>query len=587
MMNYRLRLIVLIIPLLAILSACTVIRPSSLSKDIICPPPPTQDCYPKRFAGPVLDTSSVGKERFMRIRPVEGLNTPVIDEWNISFLSDSTSWNTASAGGSQILRSLRFLNESTIAEISTLDMEEGGSFGFVSGSSKKAIAARLPAGAYPGDAQIIEADLSQHNVQELSTLNISTLLNWESHPTLSYDGKILFFVSDLKQQTQGTDIYVSVNIAGIWSEPMNCGPIINSRCDELSPFITKQGTKILFSSSGHANLGGYDVFSSLFDPKAIIAAVQTRDSVALAKAFDPPLNIGAPINTVYDELFPTTPSSREDTLLYYSSNQMAPDQDYAFDMFVYRPVYQKDTISQTPLVKWQITSPTLKRADKLDPKSLIIVEGKVLDEDKKKPVKNAEVTTTIYPENEIIDQQMTDTSGRFKVKVTTNRQVRISAESDELFEASTITTFSLSDSNAVISDPLQLPKTIALRINFPTDQFNDPYPFVLDSNGNETTTQWKDAITKVAFNLQKFQGSIETLAIIGHTDEVGTNAYNMRLGQRRADFIVQQLVKLGVPATMLKAESRGEESLLNKRVSESTDTFNKRCRRVELFKIIR
>ncbi|MEY3313885.1 MAG: hypothetical protein RLZZ578_1405, partial [Bacteroidota bacterium] len=251
------------------------------------------------------------------------------------------------------------------------------------------------------------------------------------------------------------------------------------------------------------------------------------------------------------------------------------------------PVYQKDTISQTPIVKWQISSPTLKRADKLDPKSLIIVEGKVIDEEKKKPVQNAEVTTTLYPENEIIDQQMTDTSGRFKVKVTTNRQVRISAESDELFEGSTINTFSLSDSNAVISDPLQLPKTISLRINFPTDQFNDPYPFVLDTNGNETTTQWKDAITKVALNLQKFQGSIETLAIIGHTDEVGTNAYNMRLGQRRADFIIQQLVKLGVPATMLKAESRGEESLLNKRVSESTDTFNKRCRRVELFKIIR
>lgn len=136
-MNYRFILIVLVIPLLAILSACTVIRPRSLSKDIICPPPPTQDCFPKRFAGPILDTSSIGKERFMRIRPVEGLNTPVIDEWNISFLSDSTSWNTASAGGSQILRALRFMNESTISEISTLDMEEGGSFGFVSGVQRK------------------------------------------------------------------------------------------------------------------------------------------------------------------------------------------------------------------------------------------------------------------------------------------------------------------------------------------------------------------------------------------------------------------------------------------------------------------
>ena len=586
-MKYHLRLIILIIPLLAILSACAVIRPRSLSKDVICPPPPSQDCYPKRFTGPVLDTISEGKERFMRIRPVEGLSTPVIDEWNISFLDDSSAWNTASAGGSQILRSLRFLNESTVSEIATPEMEETGSLGFVTGTSDKAIAARLSQNAYPGDANITSATLSSHVVQGKTILNVSSLLNWESHPTLSPDGRLLFFVSDRSQQTHGTDIYVSANISGAWTEPMNCGEIINSHCDELSPFVTKQGTRLLFASSGHTNVGGYDIFSTMFDPEILISAIKSGDSIALSKAFEAPLNVGAPINTVYDELFPSSPAMREDTLLYYSSNQFAPNEDYAFDIYVYRPAYQKDTVKQQQLVKWQISSPTLKRADKLDPKTLIMVEGKVVDENKKLPVKNAEVTTTLYPENEIIDQQMTDTSGRFKVKVATDRQVRIAAESDELFESGFITSFSMSDSNAVISDPLRLPKIIALRINFPTDEYKDPYPFVLDSNGNETTMSWQDAIAKVALNLQKFQSSIETLAIIGHTDEVGSNAYNMRLGQRRADFIVQQLVKLGVPATMLKSESKGEESLLNKRISESTESFNKRCRRVELFKVIR
>jgi len=586
-MKYHLRLIILIIPLLAILSACAVIRPRSLSKDVICPPPPSQDCYPKRFTGPVLDTISEGKERFMRIRPVEGLSTPVIDEWNISFLDDSSAWNTASAGGSQILRSLRFLNESTVSEIATPEMEETGSLGFVTGTSDKAIAARLSQNAYPGDANITSAILSSHVVQGKTILNVSSLLNWESHPTLSPDGRLLFFVSDRSQHTHGTDIYVSANISGAWTEPMNCGEIINSHCDELSPFVTKQGTRLLFASSGHTNVGGYDIFSTMFDPEILISAIKSGDSIALSKAFEAPLNIGAPINTVYDELFPSSPAMREDTLLYYSSNQFASNEDYAFDIYVYRPAYQKDTVKQQQLVKWQISSPTLKRADKLDPKTLIMVEGKVVDENKKLPVKNAEVTTTLYPENEIIDQQMTDTSGRFKVKVATDRQVRIAAESDELFESGFITSFSMSDSNAVISDPLRLPKIIALRINFPTDEYKDPYPFVLDSNGNETTMSWQDAIAKVALNLQKFQSSIETLAIIGHTDEVGSNAYNMRLGQRRADFIVQQLVKLGVPATMLKTESKGEESLLNKRISESTESFNKRCRRVELFKVIR
>ncbi|MFM7156314.1 MAG: TolB family protein, partial [Bacteroidota bacterium] len=298
-----------------------------------------------------------------------------------------SAWNTASAGGSQILRSLRFLNESTVSEIATPEMEETGSLGFVTGTSDKAIAARLSQNAYPGDANITSATLSSHVVQGKTILNVSSLLNWESHPTLSPDGRLLFFVSDRSQQTHGTDIYVSANISGAWTEPMNCGEIINSHCDELSPFVTKQGTRLLFASSGHTNVGGYDIFSTMFDPEILISAIKSGDSIALSKAFEAPLNIGAPINTVYDELFPSSPAMREDTLLYYSSNQFAPNEDYAFDVYVYRPAYQKDTVKQQQLVKWQIASPTLKRADKLDPKTLIMVEGKVVDENKKLPVK--------------------------------------------------------------------------------------------------------------------------------------------------------------------------------------------------------
>ncbi len=582
-----LRTLMFALPLIVMLSACAVIRPRSLSKEVICPPPPSQDCYPKRFTGPVLDTSSVGKERFMRIRPVEGLNSPVIDEWNIAFLTDSSAWNTASAGGSQILRSIRFSDEKTVSEIFTPEMEENGSFGFVTGNADNAIAARLSGNAYPGDADIIMADLAQDIVLPKTSINISSFLHWESHPALSPDGTLLFFVSDQLSALKGTDLYVSAKEGNAWSEPMNCGHIINSKCDELSPFVTKQGNMLLFSSSGHANLGGYDLFSTMFDPEAIKQAIKTRDSLALSKVFEAPANIGAPINTIHDELFPSSPSNRIDTLLYYSSNHLSPRDDYAFDIYVYRPAYQFDTVKQTPIVKWQMNSPTLKRADKLDPKTIITIEGRVIDEESKKPVKNAEVTTTLYPENEVIDQQMTDTTGRYRVKVATGRQVRISAESDELFESAFITTFLQSDNNAYLSDPLQLPKTIALRINFPTNEFKDPYPFLLDSNGNETPVSWKDAIVKVGLNLQKFQTSIQTLSIIGHTDQVGTNEYNMKLGQRRADFIVQQLVKLGVPSGMLKAESQGEEALLNIRPFENEDIYNKRCRRVELFKFIR
>jgi outer membrane protein OmpA-like peptidoglycan-associated protein len=61
----------------------------------------------------------------------------------------------------------------------------------------------------------------------------------------------------------------------------------------------------------------------------------------------------------------------------------------------------------------------------------------------------------------------------------------------------------------------------------------------------------------------------------------------MDLGKKRANFIIQTLVKLGVPSTLLQAESQGEHVLPSKRSSESLDLFRKRCRRVELIKEIK
>lgn len=112
---------------------------------------------------------------------------------------------------------------------------------------------------------------------------------WESHGCLTKDGKTLYFTSNRKGGFGGLDIYRSdLQPDGQWGEPVNLGPIINTRYNEETPFITENGQYLYFSSYGHYNMGGYDVFFSKKDENG---------------NWDQPVNLGYPINTTDDDLF--------------------------------------------------------------------------------------------------------------------------------------------------------------------------------------------------------------------------------------------------------------------------------------------
>jgi hypothetical protein len=118
--------------------------------------------------------------------------------------------------------------------------------------------------------------------------NINTKY-WESHGSLSKDGNMLYFTSNRKGGFGGLDIYVSEKQPnGSWGIPVNLGPKINSRYNEETPFITENGKILYFSSYGHFNMGGYDVFYSMID----------KDG-----NWGLPVNLGYPINTTDDDLF--------------------------------------------------------------------------------------------------------------------------------------------------------------------------------------------------------------------------------------------------------------------------------------------
>lgn len=117
--------------------------------------------------------------------------------------------------------------------------------------------------------------------------NINSSFN-ETHACISEDGRLLYFTSDRPKGIGGLDIYTSEKDKdNQWSKPKNLGETINTEFDEDTPFITNKGKRLFFSSKGHYNMGGFDIFYSEMDYNNWLT----------------PVNIGYPINNTGDNLF--------------------------------------------------------------------------------------------------------------------------------------------------------------------------------------------------------------------------------------------------------------------------------------------
>jgi len=115
---------------------------------------------------------------------------------------------------------------------------------------------------------------------------------YETGATLSPDGNTIIFASEnkgVKTALGGKDLYVSTRSQfGEWSEPVNLGAPVNSKYDENYPYLCADGNTLLYASNGHNTMGGYDIFKT------------SRKSAS--EPWSPPVNIGYPINSQYDDM---------------------------------------------------------------------------------------------------------------------------------------------------------------------------------------------------------------------------------------------------------------------------------------------
>ncbi|MDR2887205.1 MAG: tetratricopeptide repeat protein, partial [Bacteroidales bacterium] len=111
--------------------------------------------------------------------------------------------------------------------------------------------------------------------------------HWDSQPSLSADGRMLFFSSSRPGGFGGKDIWYSVLDTGFrWQPPVNMGKNINTAGDEMSPFIHFDGHTLYFSSDGLTGMGGFDIYMTKMESDSSWTA---------------PQNLGYPVNTYNDE----------------------------------------------------------------------------------------------------------------------------------------------------------------------------------------------------------------------------------------------------------------------------------------------
>jgi len=587
-----------IITITIVIYSCTIQK--TTIKEPFCPEPKIE-CKPQKFTGVARDTSvDVAKLQgwHYKIEPVQLINTNG-DEWNLTFDGENP-YLTISDGNKNRLMVSKLINFKRILPQKFINPDDNSHIGFPTFTKKFSLisqssdfsASQENEFKYSDGRILVPIDesigISRINFAQFKGTNLKTskplikntnILDWYSQPTFASEGKVIIFASDRAGGIGGTDLWYVIEENGEYSEPINCGANINTQCDEITPFVSPDGKYLYFASNGGETLGGFDLFRVQINFNLIRGEVN----------FGVRENLRAPLNTKYNEISPSCLFDC-DSLFYYSSNQYynskASDLG-GYDIFVRYKVYIKEETK-----KKEITEPLLA----IDKKETIQIEtpknwfyrleGKVFEKNTNKPISGAEVIAR-ETSSDITNKVKTNELGYYSLQMIKNEEYLVTAQYSTLFPENAKIFVSLNDTIISLVQDFYLEDKYTLRVNFPTDVYDNPYRFVLDSNGNETNLTWQEEIQSLSNNIILMKDKIVKVILVGHTDDVGTVEYNQKLGERRVNFVISELIKRGVPAEILEGRSAGELEPLERRSEEKIEIYRKRLRRVVLERILK
>jgi outer membrane protein OmpA-like peptidoglycan-associated protein len=351
---------------------------------------------------------------------------------------------------------------------------------------------------------------------------------WESQPTLSADGRLLVFVSDKPGGMGKRDLYYSrKGVNGQWSEPRNMGPMINTRKEEVSPFIHANAQSFFFASDGHLGFGGFDIYQTTF-----------ADTIR-----ELPVNVGYPINTHQDELslFVTADGSKA----YYSLDVFKPGMRTGGRSYIYE-------------LDWP-ESLTLPRTD--------LLQGFVYDAESKKPIQAELELVMLNRTLPPLQFSSQSADGSYTVVLTEGNRYGVFVQAKGYLYQSFNFDFSkqrLFDRKTldIYLQPLKKGSSVVMNnLFFDTDRY-------------ELKPESNEELDKVLLLLK--QNPSLTIEIGGHTDDVGQDSYNLELSRKRAAAVYERLVTQGAPAKQMTHAGYGKTKPKMPNTSDENRQLNRR-----------
>ncbi len=334
--------------------------------------------------------------------------------------------------------------------------------------------------------------------------------HWESQPSISPDGSTLYFASNRDGGKGKKDLWLSRRKEnGEWSKPLNLGDSINTSQDEMAPFIHMDNRTLYFASQGWMGMGGLDLFRS------------QKQGQAKKNEWSHPENLGYPINTHNDEfgLIVNAPGTRA----YYASN--------------------REDRKNRDLYSFQLP-------EQARPVPSSYISGRVYDAKTREPLRARFELTSLDSGRVIMESYSDSQTGRFLVCIPTNNNYLLNVSSEGyLFYSDHFTLRGLHRieepyEKDVPLQPIETGRKIVLRnVFFETDSFRLERESKLELN-----------------KLYSFlsQNSGLRIEISGHTDSIGTRAYNRELSHKRARSVYEYLVGKGIDRKRLEYKGYGE-----------------------------
>lgn len=340
---------------------------------------------------------------------------------------------------------------------------------------------------------------------------------WESQPSYGADGKTMYFVRGTRtaRGMKDQDIYFSVlRDNGSWTKPEKVRGLVNTDFDEESVMIHPDGNTLYFSSNGHPGMGGMDIYLSRREVDG---------------TWGKPLNLGYPINTSQDE----------------NSFQVTADGEYA--------LFASDRAGgKGGLDLYQFALP-----ERAKPKRVYYVEGVISDKLSYKKL-DAQLELIDMESGQIVaNTHSNPISGGYLLCLPPGKDYVLNVSKEGYLFSTERFTLSNEVQKAPKRVDVALQKIkVGTKISLTNTAENGVKNIFFDTNSDvlkkESFAELNQLIELLNKNPQR------KIEVGGHTDDVGDDASNLSLSQRRAEAVKDYLVKNGVAESRVQAKGYGE-----------------------------